>query len=81
VENLAGLAAINRELIGKAEAIESPRRVVLDMDRTEIPVYGKQEHSAYNGYFESTCYHPLLLFNSEGDCPNLAKIFVAYLAG
>jgi hypothetical protein len=49
--NLAGLTAINRELIGKAEAIESPRRVVLDMDRTEIPVYGKQEHSAYNGYF------------------------------
>jgi hypothetical protein len=66
--NLAGLTAINRELIGKAEAIESPRRVVLDMDSTEIPVYGKQEHSAYNGYFESTCYHPLLLFNSEGDC-------------
>ena len=66
--NLAGLAAINRELIGKAEAIESPRRVVLDMDSTEIPVYGKQEHSAYNGYFESTCDHPLLLFNSEGDC-------------
>jgi Transposase DDE domain group 1 len=67
-ENLAGLAAINRELIGRAEAIESPRRVVLDMDSTEIPVYGQQEHSAYNGHFESTCYHPLLLFNREGDC-------------
>ena len=25
--------------------------------------------SAYNGHFESTCYHPLLLFNGgEGDC-------------
>src|SRR5579864_428425 len=34
----------------------------------EIPVYGRQEHSAYNGHFESTCYHPLLLFNREGDC-------------
>src|SRR3984893_8923909 len=67
-ENLAGLAAINRELIGKAEAIESPQRVVLDMDSTEIPVYGNQEQSAYNGHFESTCYHPLLLFNREGDC-------------
>jgi hypothetical protein len=66
--NLAGLAAINRELIGKAEAIDASWRVVLDMDSTEIPVYGKQEHSAYNGYFESTCYHPLLLFNGEGDC-------------
>ena len=44
------------------------RRVVLDMDSTEIPVYGQQEQSAYNGHFESTCYHPLLLFNREGDC-------------
>jgi hypothetical protein len=24
--------------------------------------------SAYNGHFESTCYHPLLLFNGAGDC-------------
>jgi len=31
-ENLAGLAALNREVIAKAEAIDSPRRVVLDMD-------------------------------------------------
>jgi Transposase DDE domain group 1 len=67
-ENLAGLAALNRELIAKAEAIDSPRRVVLDMDSTEVPVYGRQEHSAYNGHFESTCYHPLLLFSREGDC-------------
>jgi hypothetical protein len=62
------LARINRELIGKAEALDSPQRVVLDMDSTEIPVYGEQEQSAYNGHFESTCYHPLLLFNREGDC-------------
>jgi Transposase DDE domain group 1 len=67
-ENLAGLAAINRELIGRAETIDAPKRVVLDMDSTEIPVYGRQENSAYNGHFESTCYHPLLLFNREGDC-------------
>ena len=67
-ENLSGLAAINRELIARAEAIEAPQRVVLDMDSTEIPVYGQQENSAYNGPFESTCYHPLLLFNGEGDC-------------
>jgi len=70
-ENLSGLAAINRELIARAEAIDSPQCVVLDMDSTEIPVYGQQEQSAYNGHFEchfeSTCYHPLLLFNGEGD--------------
>jgi len=34
---------------------------------TEIPAYGAQEQSAYNGHFECTCYHPLLLFNREGD--------------
>ena len=66
--NPAGLAAINRELIAKAETIDSPQRVVLDMDSTEIPVYGQQEQSAYNGHFESTCHHPLLLFSREGEC-------------
>jgi hypothetical protein len=67
-ENLTGLATINRELLAKVETVDSPQRVVLDMDSTEIPVYGQQEQSAYNGHFESTCYHPLLLFNGEGDC-------------
>ena len=66
--NFSGLARLNRELIGKAEALNSPTRTVLDMDSTEIPVYGEQEQSAYNGHFESTCYHPLLLLNREGDC-------------
>ena len=67
-ENLAGLARISRYLIAKAEVIDAAHRVVLDMDSTEVPVYGRQEQSAYNGHFESTCYHPLLLFNREGDC-------------
>jgi Transposase DDE domain group 1 len=67
-ENLAGLARISRDLIAKAEVIDSAHRVVLDMDSTEVPVYGRQEQNAYNGHFESTCYHPLLLFNREGDC-------------
>jgi hypothetical protein len=66
-KNLAGLAALNRELVSKGETIASPRRVVLDMDSTEIPVYGRQEQGAYNGHFESTCYHPMLLFNGQGD--------------
>ena len=67
-QNFAGLARLSRELIGKAEAIHLPYRTVLDLDSTEIPVYGEQEQSAYNGHFESTCYHPLLLFNRDGDC-------------
>jgi hypothetical protein len=67
-ENFRGLARLNREVIGSGEAGDSAYRVVLDMDSTEIPVYGEQEQGAYNGHFESTCYHPPLLFNRKGDC-------------
>ncbi|MGH9477171.1 MAG: transposase, partial [Terriglobales bacterium] len=66
--NFAGLARLNRGLVAKAEAFDARVRVVLDMDSTEMPVYGGQEDSAYNGHFESSCYHPLLLFNRDGDC-------------
>ena len=37
-ENFAGLAELNRALVGRAEAKDSGCRVVLDMDSTEIPV-------------------------------------------
>ena len=67
-ENLIGLMAVNRELIAQAEAGDDSACVVLDMDSTESPVHGRQEGSAYNGHFESVCYHPLLLFNQHGDC-------------
>jgi hypothetical protein len=42
--------------------------VILDIDSSESPVYGAQEQSAYSGHFESVCYHPLFVFNAEGDC-------------
>jgi DDE family transposase len=58
-EDFAGLARLNRELIGKAGTIDSSYQTVVDMDSTEIPVYGEPEQSAYNADFESTCYHPL----------------------
>src|ERR1019366_1687239 len=51
-----------RELLILGKSVIRHTQVVLDMDSTEIPVYGEQEQSAYNGHFESTCYHPLLLF-------------------
>ena len=67
-ENLIGLMALNRETVGQAECLDGSDRVVLDMDSSESPVHGEQEGSAYNGHFESVCYHPLFLFNSHGDC-------------
>jgi hypothetical protein len=42
--------------------------VTLDIDSSESPVHGTQEQSAYNGHFESVCYHPLFVFNPESDC-------------
>jgi len=60
--------AVNRDLIGQADRFDHADRVVLDMDSSESPVHGAQEGSAYNGHFESVCYHPLFLFNDHGDC-------------
>ena len=37
------------------------------MDSSVSETYGNQEGSAYNGYFECTCYHPLFCFNQYGD--------------
>ena len=51
------------------------KRVILDMESSESPVYGQQERVAYNGRFESICYHPLFLFNHS----EIAK--VQYLDG
>jgi hypothetical protein len=51
------------------DATLSPsRRVTLEVDSAESPVHGGQEHSAYNGHFESVYDHPLVVFNQDGDC-------------
>ena len=60
--------ALNRDVLAQADALEASDRVVLGMDASESPVHGQQEGSAYNGHFEEVCYHPLFLFNGQGDC-------------
>jgi hypothetical protein len=67
-ENLVGLMAVNRDVLAQAEIPDRPDRIVLDMDSSESPVHGQQEGGAYNGHFETVCYHPLFLFNDRGDC-------------
>ena len=42
-------------------------KLILDMDSSESPTYGKQEGSAFNVHFGCTCYHPLFCFNQFGD--------------
>jgi hypothetical protein len=66
--NYQGLAHLNTALV-QDEAVRSRgRRLILDIDSSESPVHGAQEQSAYNGHFESVCYHPLFVFNQDGDC-------------
>ena len=68
-ENLLGLMAVNRELVAQAETQDDSERVVLDMDSTESPVHGQQEGSAYNGHFESVCYHPAVVVQPAWGLP------------
>jgi hypothetical protein len=42
-------------------------KLILDLDSSVSETYGRQEGSAYNGYFECTCYHPIFCFNHWGD--------------
>ena len=66
--NLEKLDEMLMNWIAKVDAIRGVKEIVLDIDSSESPVYGHQEGSAYNGYFESKCYHPIFCFNQYGDC-------------
>jgi hypothetical protein len=67
-DTLQGLARMNTQWVDAAMAHTPHRRVILDLDSSESPVHGQQEGAAYNGHFESVCYHPLFLFNQFGHC-------------
>jgi len=67
-QNRKGLEQLNEVWVDRAMTQTRHQRVILDMDSSESPVYGEQEGAAYNGHFQSVCYHPLFLFNHFGDC-------------
>jgi hypothetical protein len=71
-KNLEGMARLNAQWVERAMARTPHQRVILDMDSSESPVHGQQEGAAYNGHFESVCYHPLFCFNQYGDCEGAA---------
>lgn len=66
-ENINALASLNGAWVEKAVSHLKVKKIILDIDSSESPVHGTQEGSAYNGHFESTCYHPLFCFNNYGD--------------
>jgi hypothetical protein len=44
---------------------EPPREIVLDLDATDDPLYGKQEGRFFHGYYGNYCYLPLYIFCGE----------------
>jgi hypothetical protein len=45
----------------------APRRILLDLDTTDDATYGKQEGTAYHGYYREHMYHPLFVFDGDTD--------------
>ena len=40
----------------------APREIVIDLDNTDIPLYGMQEGRFFHGYYDDYCYLPLYAF-------------------
>ncbi|HEX5284025.1 MAG TPA: IS1380 family transposase [Bryocella sp.] len=40
----------------------APKQIVLDLDATDIPLYGHQPERFFHGYYDSYCYLPLYIF-------------------
>jgi hypothetical protein len=70
-ENVEGLAHRNAAWVENAMAPTPHRRVILDMDSSESPVYGAQDGTAYNGHWACVCDHPLFCFNQFGSLGTL----------
>jgi hypothetical protein len=66
-ENLKALTDLSGQWIDTLRKRRPSDRIILDMDSSVSETYGRQEGSAYNGYFECTCYHPMFCFNQDGD--------------
>jgi hypothetical protein len=66
-KNLEFLMSLSGRWVDRVCEDKELKKIVLDMDSSVSETYGNQEGSAYNGYFECTCYHPLFCFNQYGD--------------
>ena len=65
--NLKALINQPGQWVDEVHQRTSVKEIILDMDSSDSPTFGKQEGSAYNGHFGYTCYHPLFVFNQFGD--------------
>jgi hypothetical protein len=45
--------------------VQAPPQIILDLDATDDPLYGKQEGRFFHGYYGCYCYLPLYIFCGE----------------
>ena len=66
-DNLTALMNMPGQWVDLIQQRRPVRKLILDMDSSVSPTYGQQEGTAYNGHFGCECYHPLFIFNQDGD--------------
>lgn len=66
-DNLGALMNMPGRWVDRIRQRRPIRKLILDMDSSVSETYGDQEGTAYNGHFGCACYHPLFLFNQDGD--------------
>lgn len=57
----ARVEALLVELFVEAQA-RRPSEIVLDLDATDVPLYGQQEGRFFHGHYDDYCYLPLYIF-------------------
>jgi len=75
---LSGRTARYHKISYSAEAIDellgqlyieshcrAPEQIVLDLDATDIPLYGHQPERFFHGYYDGYCYLPLYIFAGD----------------
>jgi len=65
--NLEALMGLAGRWVDSVRERKPMKKLILDMDSSVSPTHGEQEGSAYNGHFSCDCYHPLFVFNQDGD--------------
>jgi len=65
--NLEALMGLAGRWVDSIRERKPMKKLILDMDSSVSPTHGDQEGSAYNGHFGCDCYHPLFVFNQDGD--------------
>lgn len=56
--------ALNKVLVDQfiASFAAAPDELILDVDASDVPLHGDQEHSQFHGYYDHYCYLPLYVF-------------------